>query len=167
MPIRARTLVLLLSILILFSACGLPLRKEVKPHKEQPKAVDLKSKSLVKKKLYSQHREWKGVRYNIGGLNKLGVDCSGFVYLTYKSKLGIKLPRTTKAQIKVGKEVSKRKLRAGDLVFFKTSRKVRHVGIYIEDGKFLHASTSKGVMISRLDNKYWRKAYWKARRVGK
>ncbi len=165
MPIR--TLILSLSIMILISACGPSVRKDEArpPHKKHAKAADLQKKSTVTKGLYSQHREWKGVKYRMGGLNKRGVDCSGFVYLTFKSKLGIKLPRTTKAQARLGKEVEKSRLKAGDLVFFKTSYKVRHVGIYIENGKFLHASTSRGVMISRLDNVYWKKKYWKARRV--
>lgn len=170
MPMR--TLLLFLSIIVLISACGISacgpsVRKDDPkgPHKKHAKTIDLKKKSKVTKGLYSQHREWKGVKYRMGGLNKRGVDCSGFVYLTFRSKLGIKIPRTTKAQARLGKEVRKSKLKAGDLVFFKTSRKVRHVGIYIEDGKFLHASTSRGVMISRLSNTYWRSKYWKARRV--
>lgn len=170
MPIRA--LLISLSIIILISACGISacgpsVKKDDPrpPHKKHAKAVNLKKKSAVKKGLYSQHSEWKGVKYRMGGLNKRGIDCSGFVYLTFRSKLGIKIPRTTKAQAKLGKAIRKSNLRAGDLVFFKTSRKVRHVGIYIEDGKFLHASTSRGVMISRLSNTYWRSKYWQARRV--
>jgi cell wall-associated NlpC family hydrolase len=166
---RIRTLVLLLSILILFSSCALPGRKDdpVSSHKSYSTAVGLSDKAHVRMLLYRQHREWNGVEYRIGGLNKSGVDCSGFVYLTFKSRFNVVLPRTTKDQIKLGKPVKKAKLKAGDLVFFKTRRKVRHVGIYIEDGKFLHASTNNGVMISRLDNVYWKKKYWKARRVRK
>ena len=124
-----------------------------------------KKTGRLKKKLYTQYKEWKGVRYRFGGLNKKGVDCSGFVYLTFKSRLGKKIPRTTKLQSTLGMAVDKRKLRTGDLVFFKTSASVRHVGIYLEDGKFMHASKKRGVMISRLDNVYWRSKYWKARRI--
>ena len=166
---RIRTLVLFLSILFLFSACGPALRKDdpVSSHKSYSSSIGLSDKAHVRMLLYRQHREWKGVEYRIGGLNKSGVDCSGFVYLTFKSRFDVKLPRTTKDQIKLGKPVKKAKLKAGDLVFFKTKWKVRHVGIYIEDNKFLHASTNNGVMISRLDNVYWKKKYWKARRVKK
>lgn len=98
-------------------------------------------------------------------MSKRGIDCSGLVYTTYRDQLGIELPRTTRYQSQIGKAVKRNALRTGDLVFFKTSRKVRHVGIYIEDNKFLHASTKHGVMISKLTDYYWRDKYWHARRV--
>ncbi|KUJ84198.1 hydrolase Nlp/P60 [Microbulbifer flavimaris] len=119
----------------------------------------------VKEELYAQHREWKGTRYRLGGLSKGGIDCSGLVYATFRDRLGIEIPRSTQYQVQVGRTIRRSDLRPGDLVFFKTGRKVRHVGIYIEDGKFFHASTSKGVTISRLTDYYWRDRYWHARRV--
>ncbi len=119
----------------------------------------------TKHKLYSQFYEWQDVRYKLGGLSKQGVDCSGFVHLTYKSKLGVKLPRTTRLQAKLGRDIAKNELTAGDLVFFKTGSVTRHVGIYLENNKFLHASASRGVMISKLDNVYWRANYWKSIRL--
>ncbi len=128
-------------------------------------SIDFSNTKRTKRRLYSQFKEWKSVKYKLGGLSKMGVDCSGFVYLTYLDKFGIMLPRTTAEQARNGRKIPKRKLKAGDLVFFKTSRKVRHVGIYIEDGKFLHASTSRGVTISKLGNSYWSKKYWKAVRI--
>ena len=85
----------------------------------------------VKKVLYSQFNDWQGVRYQQGGLSHRGVDCSGFVFLTFKSKFGLHLPRTASMQEKIGKEVSKDDLRAGDLVFFKTGKISNHVGIYL------------------------------------
>jgi probable lipoprotein NlpC len=75
------------------------------------------------------------------------------------------LPRSTGFQAELGENIGKSQLRAGDLVFFKTGRTVRHVGVYLEDGRFLHASTSQGVMISGLDESYWKSAYWKAKRL--
>ena len=128
------------------------------------KKVSLNNSSAVKNKLYEQHKNWKGVKYKMGGLSKNGIDCSGFVYRTFKSQLGIELPRTTEQQLSIGEPISKKDLRAGDLLFFKTAKKVRHVGIYIEDNKFLHASTSKGVMISDLNNVYWKSKYWQTKR---
>lgn len=128
------------------------------------KKVDLKNSSAVKNKLYAQYKSWRGVEYKMGGLSKNGVDCSGFVYHTFRSKFGINIPRTTKLQSTIGQAVSKNKLKSGDLVFFKTATKVRHVGIYLENNNFLHASTSKGVMISKLDNVYWKSKYWKSQR---
>ncbi len=129
------------------------------------KQVSLSNSKEVKSKIYSQYKQWHGVKYQMGGLSKKGVDCSGLVYLTYRENLGIEIPRSTALQSKTGKEVKRSELRAGDLVFFKTSYKVRHVGIYIEDGKFFHASTSKGVMISNLNDYYWKDKYWHSRRM--
>src|SRR5690606_32354299 len=109
---------------------------------------------------------WKNVRYKPGGMSRDGVDCSGFVYLTYDSRLGLKLPRSTDAQSTLGTAIATHELMPGDLVFFRTGKAQRHVGIYLEDGKFLHASTEKGVMISRLDDPYWKRTYWKSVRLG-
>lgn len=128
------------------------------------KKVDLKNSSVVKDKLHIQHKNWRGVKYRMGGLGKNGIDCSGFVYRTFRSELGVHIPRTTELQSSVGKSIGRHQLRAGDLVFFKTRFKVRHVGIYIENNRFLHASTSRGVMISSLDNVYWKDKFWKAQR---
>ena len=117
--------------------------------------------------LQQQHRHWKGVRYRKGGLSRKGIDCSGFVYLTFKDKMNITLPRTTELQAEVGKRIRKTELKAGDLVFFKTGFifKSLHVGMYISDKRFLHASTSRGVMISSLANPYWQDSYWQSRRL--
>ncbi len=128
--------------------------------------VDLSNSRKVQAILYSQLREWKGVRYRNGGMSKRGVDCSGFVYLTYGTRLGIRLPRTTRAQASIGREIGQRELRPGDMLFFKTGWDVRHVGIYLGDRNFLHASTSRGVMASSLDSRYWARHYWKSVRIG-
>ena len=119
----------------------------------------------IKKVLYSQFDEWQGVRYQRGGLSQRGIDCSGFVHLTFKSKLGMHLPRTTRMQMMVGREIRKNDLKAGDLIFFKTGPSSNHVGIYLEKNKFLHASEKKGVTISRLDHVYWQSNYWKSIRI--
>ncbi|WP_394174093.1 NlpC/P60 family protein [Thalassotalea litorea] len=119
----------------------------------------------IKEQLYVQYRQWQGIPYRLGGLSKNGIDCSGFVYLTYRDRLGIQMPRTTERQSKSGEEISKEQLRPGDLVFFKTGRNTRHVGIFLEDDKFIHASTKKGVMISTLNDYYWQDKYWHSRRL--
>lgn len=119
----------------------------------------------ITQQLYRQYQDWRGTPYAWGGMSKRGVDCSGFVYLTLRDQFGAYVPRTTAQQVQTGYHIDEEELAAGDLVFFKTSSKVRHVGIYMENGKFLHASTSRGVMISRLDNVYWKKHYWHARRI--
>ena len=131
----------------------------------EPQRSDLANPSWVKEILYAQYGEWHSVKYKGGGLSKSGIDCSGFVYVTFDARFSIKLPRSTDEQINAGPEVPQNKLVPGDLVFFKTGKSQRHVGIYIEDRKFLHASTEKGVMISSLDDQYWLRAYWKSVRV--
>lgn len=117
------------------------------------------------KALYSQYHTWKGTPYEYGGLSLDGVDCSGFVHQTYKKLYGIKLPRSTAQQVTMGQRVYINQLHAGDLVFFKTGWNVRHVGIYLEKGKFVHASSSKGVIISSMLRGYWKENYWQARRL--
>jgi cell wall-associated NlpC family hydrolase len=125
-------------------------------------AAVLMNERQTRAMLYAQYDEWRAVRYRIGGLSKNGVDCSGFVYLTFRDRFGIALPRSTDEQATLGRKIEERELRSGDLVFFRTGRNIRHVGIFLEDRKFLHASTLKGVMISSLDDVYWAKEYWRA-----
>lgn len=119
----------------------------------------------ISDKLYAQHHEWKGTQYAMGRISRQGIDCSGFVFVTFRDQFGISIPRATKHQSQLGNKVKRSQLRAGDLLFFKTRSKVRHVGIYIEDDKFLHVSTKKGVKISSLNNDYWQSKYWQARRI--
>jgi len=119
----------------------------------------------VRNIIYQQYQYWKGTRYAYGGIGKNGLDCSGLVYITYRDELGMEVPRTTAKQMYAGQAVRRDQLQAGDLVFFNTTYKSRHVGIYIEDDKFLHVSTSKGVMISRLDDYYWKDRFTQARRL--
>jgi len=119
----------------------------------------------VKRQLYAQYREWKGTRYAYGGLSKRGIDCSGLVYHTFRERFGVAVPRSTHFQVQSGESIRRGQLRAGDLVFFKTTAKGRHVGIYVEDDKFLHVSSKKGVTISKLTDYYWRDRYWLARRI--
>lgn len=125
-------------------------------------AAQLLDEAQARSILYTQYREWRAVRYRVGGLSKSGIDCSGFVYLTFRDRFGIALPRSSDAQVQLGRRVGEAELRTGDLVFFRTGRNDRHVGIFLEDRKFLHASTLKGVMISSLDDIYWSKEYWRA-----
>lgn len=120
---------------------------------------------VVISRLYDQYNQWRGVRYREGGLSKNGVDCSGFVYLTYRDQFRQPVPRTTERLASTGTQINPRQARAGDLVFFKTGWKQRHVGIYLKNGSFMHASTSRGVMISRLQNPYWADAFWMVRRL--
>lgn len=130
-------------------------------------SLESKFHSQVLDKLQLRHDVWKGTHYQIGGLSRKGIDCSGFVQLAYAEEFNIQLPRTTNKQSQIGTTISKENLMAGDLVFFKipTQGKMYHVGMYLENNFFLHASTSVGVTISSLSNSYWTKNYWKSQRV--
>ncbi|HEF8773780.1 TPA: bifunctional murein DD-endopeptidase/murein LD-carboxypeptidase [Providencia stuartii] len=119
----------------------------------------------TKSKIMDQYANWKGVSYRLGGTTKSGVDCSSFVQRTFIEQFGVALPRTTSEQESSGKSVSRNSLKAGDLVLFKTGRRMKHVGIYIGDNKFVHASTSSGVIVSEMTNEYWNKRYYAGRRI--
>lgn len=124
-----------------------------------------KNKNAIIKNLLAHYQQWRGTRYHLGGMSKSGVDCSGFVYIAYLQRFNLELPRTTINQIRAGYSVDKSELKPGDLVFFKTGVGVRHVGIYLDNGKFMHASSSRGVMISHLNNPYWKKHYWMCKHI--
>ncbi|WP_379137600.1 C40 family peptidase [Paenibacillus sp. sgz500958] len=106
-----------------------------------------------------------GTTYKTGGMSTTGFDCSGFTKYVFQ-RLGLTLPRTSKAQFKVGTTVSRSNLRSGDLLFFNTlGNGVSHVGIYVGNGKFAQSSSSRGVTISSLSQAYWANRYIGAKRV--
>ncbi|MCM1345590.1 MAG: NlpC/P60 family protein [Bacteroides sp.] len=113
--------------------------------------------------LLVESASWVGVPYRSGGNDRRGVDCSGLNIAIYNNVYGKKLSRKSLDQKeKDCKRVSRSELRSGDLVFFSTSnskKKVGHTGIYLKDGKFVHASSSRGVIVSSLDETYYRK-HW-------
>lgn len=114
--------------------------------------------------LLEKFRSWEGVRYQWGGATRKGIDCSALVQ-KFARGLDVELPRTTGQQVKVGKKIRKKELRPGDLVFFWTSPVQRHVGIYVGKSEFIHASSSKGVTRSSLNNSYWKARYETSVRV--
>lgn len=119
----------------------------------------------VKSRLMDQYASWKGVRYRLGGSTRKGIDCSAFVQRTFREQFGLELPRSTSEQQETGKSISRAQLRTGDLVLFRAGSTGRHVGIYLGNNQFVHASTSSGVTISSMDEPYWKKRYNEARRV--
>jgi cell wall-associated NlpC family hydrolase len=162
-----RFLAVTLSCALLAGCHSAPAKRGAAPkYVDPPSGAALSDREGIKDGLYRQYREWRGVRYRNGGLSREGVDCSGFVFVTYRDRFGIILPRSTKEQAGTGKRIKQKKLRPGDLVFFKTGFSTRHVGIYVGQRTFLHVSEKKGVTMTSLDNRYWSRRYWQSRRVG-
>lgn len=119
--------------------------------------------------LYVESSKWLGVPYRYGGNSRRGTDCSGLTSSIYKKVYHKKLQRSSEGQrTEDCRKVSRRNLREGDLVFFHNGRKKKeatHVGIYLKKGKFIHASTSQGVIISRLDEPYYHKCWMQGGRI--
>jgi lipoprotein Spr len=99
--------------------------------------------------------EWYGTPYKLGGTTKKGIDCSAFSQYLFAAVYGISLPRTAREQHKLTNRISRTELKEGDLIFFNTRGGVSHVGVYLQNNKFVHASTSGGVMISDIFDEYW------------
>ena len=109
--------------------------------------------------------EWYGTRYCMGGTSKSCIDCSAFVQTLYSSVYGVTIPRTAKDQYASAKKISSVMLKEGDLLFYNTRGGVSHVGIYLQNNKFVHASTSGGVMISDMFETYYVKHFISAGRI--
>ncbi|BBP46239.1 hypothetical protein THMIRHAS_16120 [Thiosulfatimonas sediminis] len=109
--------------------------------------------------------DWQGTPYRYGGNSKRGVDCSALVQIAYARQFQINLPRTTELQRRQGKPVKRSQLKAGDVLFFKTGWRTYHNGIYLGDSRFMHASSTKGVILSSLSEDYWQKRFLEARRL--
>jgi len=163
-------------IILFFTACSTRGHKVYKQNKKPIELVPIDLNQTIKtndtnntnyktKVLFSEYERWRGTPYRLGGVNLNGVDCSSFIQQVYYDAFGLRIPRTTIKQLKVGQKIDKAELRAGDMIFFKTGWDIRHVGIIVEDGAFMHASTSQGVTISSIYNPYWVDNYYQSRRI--
>lgn len=157
-PVRTKWMVigLVCFLLISLQACGTS-KKKIQYH-QSPRTVGQKIAVTAGKYI--------GTPYRYGGTSPKGFDCSGLTYYVYK-KFGYKLPRRARDQMKKGKHVAKSKLKPGDLVFFKSSYySGYHVGIFVGNGKFIHApSSGKRVETQSLTKGYYRRKYYTARRI--
>jgi cell wall-associated NlpC family hydrolase len=115
-------------------------------------------------------KEYLGTPYRLGGNSSSGIDCSGLIHNAYK-KQGLRVSRTVNLLRKEGKRISKSRAKPGDILFFRTSkkRKLTHAGIVVGTKRgeplFIHASSSRGVIVSSLREGYWNKAYAQTRRM--
>lgn len=127
--------------------------------------LDVLPSSLTNVKLFESVDDWYGTRYRYGGTTKTGVDCSAFTQAVYKSAFGINLPRTAREQYQASHQISFSNLQQGDLLFFNTTGGVSHVGLYLGNNKFVHASCNKGVTVSDLDENYYAARFLGGRRI--
>ncbi|TAF47719.1 MAG: glycoside hydrolase [Sphingobacteriales bacterium] len=117
-------------------------------------------------KMYKFIYDWLGTPYRLGGDSKKGIDCSGFAYKLYHKAFSTIIGNNSRNIFSMVNPIEKPELKQGDLVFFKIrSRAISHVGVYIGDGKFAHASSSKGVTISNLQDPYWNRYFFKGGRM--
>lgn len=181
MPMKytAQYSILLIFLVLVVTSCGT--QKKSKGQLYDPKEVaELSNKLGIELSntdkeddknmyLYAESSLWLGVPYRHAGLSRRGVDCSGFAYLMYQKVYEKNIPRSTSDLSKMKMQtISKNGLRTGDLVFFATSRNkntINHVGIYLKDGYFVHASTSRGVIVSHLNEDYYNRTWKKGGRV--
>jgi len=114
-----------------------------------------------KQKLENFLKQYLGIPYRKGGITKKGMDCSGFARTVYRQLFGVELPHSSRDQYHSPdlQKVTKDRLQVGDLVFFGRKKKINHVGVYLTNNKFIHASSSLGITISSLDEGYWKKRF--------
>jgi cell wall-associated NlpC family hydrolase len=157
-----RHLFLLVTLLIFaISACRSSARFSTSPSTDYEKSSGNQNTNEESSALNSFIQQWLHTPYKYGGMSKSGVDCSGFSSIVMRDVYGIKIPRTTRDQYDKGEKVRDGWRVLGDLVFFKNVRGhgVDHVGIYMGNNRFAHASTSKGVIMSDLDEDYYQERY--------
>jgi cell wall-associated NlpC family hydrolase len=127
--------------------------------------LDVPVEILQNKSLYELIDNWWGTPYRLGGTTQKGVDCSAFVQTLMMGVFAMQLPRTAREQKEAASWIPMNDLKEGDLIFFNTRGGVSHVGVYLHNNKFVHASTSGGVMISDLNETYWSRKLLGAGRV--
>ena len=166
MTILFKILLILSSIVILFSCSQKHHKHKISDDsKETISQSNKPDTNAIKDIILQEFEKWEGTPHKMGGNSKRGIDCSGFAHYIYTKLFNLNVPRTTKQFFNTGIRINKAQLKPGDLVAFQPHSYPRHVGIYIGNNKFIHASTTKGVMMSDLGNTYWKKHYVMSRRI--
>ncbi|MDO8999183.1 MAG: C40 family peptidase [Bacteroidota bacterium] len=125
--------------------------------------MGLTNKEIKDNKLYSFINDWYGTPYKYGGCEKSGVDCSCFTINLFEKVYNKKMPRTASEIYKETEKIKIEKAQEGDLIFFKiNSKSITHVGVYLRDNKFVHASTTRGVLVNSLTETYYQKYFYAA-----
>jgi len=161
---------LLLALLALtITSCGSS--RKVSSSKE---IITSRTEKIPKRKagkVVAHAKQFEGTRYKFGGTTKKGMDCSGLVYVAFQ-KENIVMPRVSRDMATQGKRIRLNETDEGDLVFFQTNknrRVINHVGLVVENRKgdimFIHSTSSRGVIISSLSEKYWKDAFVEVRRI--
>lgn len=165
-----KQLLLIAALLALLTSCGT--RAPHYDYRELAQAalrLDMDIDLEDNHRLYIESARWIGVPYRSGGTSRRGVDCSGFTSNIYRTVYHKRLERSSDRQrTEDCRKVRKAKLREGDLVFFhngRNKRRATHVGIYLKEGRFIHASTSQGVIVSHLDEPYYKRCWMQGGRV--
>lgn len=146
-----------------------------KSNRTQKSSKKVNVKKLVKvssfegKYLIQQIENYLGVRYKWGGSTSAGMDCSGFVKTVFENSVDIELPHNARQLFNLGTQTEENTLTFGDLVFFRNvgARGISHVGIYLADYNFVHASSKRGVIVSNIKSKYYQERYVAAKRIYK
>ena len=159
-----------LAFWLFFVSCGsvTPVPRYTASEGQEGVVSELKKRKRHGKNLLEVVESYLGVPYQWGGTTRAGMDCSAITRAIVRETYGIELPRTSKQMFAVGKIVANKNLKPGDIVFFKNTYSgpgVSHVGIFLGDGRFAHASASRGVTITELSHSYFSKRYVGARRV--
>lgn len=135
------------------------------PQPVTPHPDTAQNRDATEQRLRMAAKDWEGTPHRLGGLDRNGIDCSGLVVRIYADLFGYRMPRTTGTLARTGWPASRQTLIPGDLVLFHIPGSKQHLGIYLGREEFVHASASRGVMISRLDERYWYSTFWTARRI--